>query len=228
MNERKEETILEKCCTCQTKSILEEGLMQKLGIEQFEERQSKNEKKELNQTTLTLFELQLIEALQKSNDIEKKRENVILALNFLDPCQFIWDKYYNFIDKGYTRNLVIENELFELIILCWDKECQTPIHDHPSDGCWMTGIEGQLTETKFKKTSEESLTSFSHSTVHQGEIVYIHDYIGLHSIRNDSKEQRAVTLHLYSPPIRKCCAYQENGCKVDRTLKYYSKNCKKI
>jgi cysteine dioxygenase len=173
------------------------------------------------------LEKNLVEALN-CKDIELKRENVICVLKSADPSQFCWEKYYNFIEKGYTRNLVIGNELFELMVICWDRECQTPIHDHPSDGCWMTGIAGELSEDKFRMNPDNSLTQIAHTSVKEGEIVYIHDCIGLHSVGNSFKDQQAVTLHLYSPPIKKCHAYTENGTKTVRNLKYYSNFCEKV
>ena len=70
----------------------------------------------------------MIEALQSveitSSDYEK--------FTFADP------------DKRYTRNLVLENEHFSLICLVWNSGKESPIHDHPCDGCWVRLLEGHV------------------------------------------------------------------------------------
>ena len=38
-------------------------------------------------------------------------------------------------DESYTRNCIVENEKFELILLCWEKGQITPIHDHGGEEC---------------------------------------------------------------------------------------------
>ena len=183
------------------------------------------ERKDINKQNIHQLENLIGDSLSKTNDFEKKRENVIQALKSFDPSQFSWEIYYNFIEKGYTRNLVIENELFEILIICWEKDCLTPIHDHPSDGCWIVGLEGNIFEEKFKKNPDETLTKISQSGLCEGEIGWIHDCVGVHSVGNSSNDKRAATLHLYSPPIKKCSAYQENGSKTIRNLNYFSKSC---
>ena len=178
-------------------------------------------KKEISPHILLTLDRLITEGLTKSKEIDILRENVIHSLKSLNLNEFSWHKYFNFKEKEYTRNLVLQNELYELLIICWDRDCQTPIHDHPSDGCWMVGVEGSIYEEKFIATnSKDELIRISLSDLSEGEIAYIHDCIGLHSVGNSSKVQRAVTLHLYSPPIKKCYSYNKEGLKSLRTLRY--------
>ena len=201
----------------ETKNLLSEKLPNQENINISRDR------KEIKLKDLHQLEKIIKESLSKTMDFEKKREYVIQGLKAFDPCQFSWEKYFNFNEKGgYARNLVLENELFELLIICWDKDCITPIHDHPSDGCWMIGVEGKIFEEKFIKNKDESLTKTSHSTLGEREIAWIHDYVGYHTVGNVSKDKRAVTLHIYSPPIRMCNCYEKNGAKIMRTLKNFN------
>ena len=186
------------------------------------------DRKEIDGESINHIENLLNESLRKTDDFEEKKENVINAFKEFNPCQYSWEKYYNFIDKGYTRNLVIENDLFELMIICWDKDCKTSIHDHPSDGCWMIGLEGRIFEEKFSKNTDKTLSKSCQSEFGEGEIAWIHDSIGFHAVGNMSKFKKAATLHLYSPPIRICNSYQKNGSTTSRNMKYYITNTEKL
>jgi cysteine dioxygenase len=190
-----------------------------LYLSKWEEITSFKEKREITHEELKSLETHINEGLTKTSEIAKMRENVIDSLKKFDPAQYSWQKYFSFKDKQYTRNLVLQNELFELLIICWDYDCQTPIHDHPSNGCWMFGVKGRFNEEKFVANSEGELVKISHAELQEGDIAYIHDSIGLHSVGNSSKQERAVTLHLYSPPIKKCYVYKEDGVKFPVILK---------
>ncbi len=190
-----------------------------LDLPKWEEITYFKEKKEITHEELKSLETHINEALTKTSEIEKMRENVIDSLKKFNPAQFSWKKYFSFKDKQYTRNLVLQNELFELLIICWDYDCQTPIHDHPSNGCWMFGVKGRFNEEKFVSNMDEELVKICHSELQEGDIAYIHDSIGLHSVGNSSKRERAVTLHLYSPPIKKCYVYKEDGAKFPKILR---------
>jgi len=146
-----------------------------------------------------------------------------------DPHKYSWKKYHHFKEKEYTRNLVIGNNLFELMILCWSPQSGAPIHDHPSDGCWMIGVQGSILEERYKRDEDsQELKKTSTTILSQGDISYMHNYIGYHSVGNHSKTENAVTLHIYSPPIRKCHIFEENGEKTLKSCHYFSKFGKKV
>ena len=46
--------------------------------------------------------------------------------------------------------------------MCWNPGKESPIHDHPCDGCWMRVCEGSVQEKRFKKdTVTDSLVCYS-------------------------------------------------------------------
>ncbi|KAL7479479.1 hypothetical protein ACHAWX_000143, partial [Stephanocyclus meneghinianus] len=72
----------------------------------------------------------------------------------LDEPEF---KEYALADplKNYTRNLVAtDNETFTLLLICWNPCKESPIHDHPCDGCWVRVCQGKIEETRYKKNEE--------------------------------------------------------------------------
>ncbi|KAL3790894.1 hypothetical protein ACHAWO_010891 [Cyclotella atomus] len=109
--------------------------------------------------------------------------------------------------KNYTRNLVAaDNETYTLLLLCWNPGKQSPIHDHPCDGCWVRVVEGSVKETRYEMDeNDNSLSVTSVDTYEDNKAVsYINDYMGYHKVENPSANNPAVTLHLYCPPFEKC------------------------
>lgn len=57
--------------------------------------------------------------------------------------------------KNYTRNLVAtDSETFTLLLICWNPSKESPIHDHPCDGCWVRVRQGKIEETRYKVNEE--------------------------------------------------------------------------
>eukprot|EP00804_Cyclotella_cryptica_P006318 CCRYP_010156-RA/>CCRYP_010156-RA protein AED:0.38 eAED:0.38 QI:153/1/1/1/1/1/2/418/242 len=109
--------------------------------------------------------------------------------------------------KKYTRNLVAtDHQTFTLLLICWNPNKESPIHDHPCDGCWVRVCQGKIEETRYKINEDmDSLDVTSVETYEDSrEVSYINDYIGYHKVGNPSTNSSAVTLHLYCPPFQKC------------------------
>ena len=51
--------------------------------------------------------------------------------------EFMKFDYSKFSPKSssYSRNRIFNNESFEILILAWNKDSKTPLHDHPENGC---------------------------------------------------------------------------------------------
>lgn len=111
----------------------------------------------------------------------------------------------------YTRNLIAtDNKTFTLMLLCWNKGHKSPIHDHPCDGCWMRCVKGGLKETQYKLDGE-SLTESKITEVKAGQTTFINDSVALHKIENPSQDEGAITIHLYSPPYKRCRVWRDEG-----------------
>ena len=91
----------------------------------------------------------------------------------LDPEDF--EKYAHYDpSRNYTRNLVATDGLsYTLLFLCWNPGRESPIHDHPCDGCWMRVCEGTIEECRFVKNPVTgNLDCISHE-IYQGKYVHI-------------------------------------------------------
>ena len=120
-----------------------------------------------------------------------------------------WQKYALFDeDKPYTRNLIsTDNETYTLLLLCWNPEKESPIHDHPCDGCWLQVLQGDIREVRYDK----QLNCVSDLNYNDGALSYITDNVGYHKVGNTTQNP-AVTLHLYAPPFESCqCWYSDTA-----------------
>ncbi len=122
--------------------------------------------------------------------------------------------------ESYTRNCVIENEDFELILLCWQPGQLTPIHDHGGEECWVKIIEGEFKETVYKEDDAGILEMVKTTESKANDITYMIDFMGFHSLENLS-EKKSLSLHLYAKPIRSCQVLdEETGELMSKDLTY--------
>ena len=157
---------------------------------------------------------ELITALSQEKSAEY--DNIIRSIEL--PIS-AFEKYCSWSNESYTRNCIVENERFELILLCWEQGQMTPIHDHGGEECWVKVLEGEFAETIYKKDNNELLVIKS-SISKTNEITYMIDFMGFHSLENLSKK-RSMSLHLYAKPIRNCNIFNEDLSKfVSKDLVY--------
>ena len=148
-----------------------------------------------------------------------------------------WMDNANYDQYRYTRNLVDDgNGKYNLIVMAWNTEQKSPIHDHAGSHCIMKILKGTLLETRFEMpTKEDSVRGRKmrvkeERELHKNQTAYVNgkleisvaltvstfipllDSIGIHRVANPSKSERAASLHLYTPPIEYCNTF----CEDDR------------
>ncbi|XP_067653481.1 cysteine dioxygenase type 1-like [Haliotis asinina] len=140
-----------------------------------------------------------------------------------------WKKYAKFDRNRYTRNLVdLGNGKYNLIMVCWNESQGSSIHSHANSHCFMTVFEGTLQEELYAWPSdpeeETEMSPVRINTYNKGQTAYICDEIGLHRVENPSHSDRAVSLHLYSPPFDECnCFDQKTGHSTPAKVTFWSK-----
>jgi cysteine dioxygenase len=131
-----------------------------------------------------------------------------------------FEVYTSWSKECYTRNCIINNEKFELILICWKEGDQTSIHDHDGEECWVKVIAGEFKETIYKLNDLEELDIVKSSISKKNQITYMKDFMGFHRLENVSKK-RSMSLHLYAKPIRKCRMYdEETKTLINKNLGY--------
>ena len=124
-----------------------------------------------------------------------------------------WDNY-SFIDetKPYTRNLIAtDHQTYSLLLLCWNPGQESPIHNHPCDGCWLQVLEGMIREVRYDTNLQETSNEVYSS---RDNVTYITDQDGFHKVGHACPtEPPAMTLHVYAPPFTKCKVWATRDAK---------------
>lgn len=129
-------------------------------------------------------------------------------------------QYSSWSSESYTRNCIVDNEKFELILLCWEGNQVTPIHDHGGEECWVKIIDGKFKENIFKEDEKGNLEQIKSSIAETGDTTYMIDFMGYHNLENLDKT-RGMSLHLYAKPIRECKIYNtELSQFVHKNMEY--------
>ena len=179
-----------------------------------------------------IISIKSIETLVNSLDPEEKNfleyGNIMKSIDFDESAI---KQYCFWSNDFYTRNLVEKTKAYELIVLCWNAGQYSPIHNHQGQDCWMYIAKGDIDEIQYviQNQNENNVALKETKKGHycKGQVGYIHDDIGLHIIKNNSKE-KAISIHLYSNPIHFCKVYDlDKGKVTEKHLSYYSIKGKK-
>lgn len=149
---------------------------------------------------------ELIDSLNRSHKNSYRDLIKNLDLNIEDV-----EGYCNWDKDNYTRNLIYLNDRYHLLILCWQQEQLSSVHDHGRQECFMYIVKGIVQENIYQ-LNQNSLVEHQKNIYKQGDSSYIIDSIGMHSIKCLSN--RAVTLHLYAQPIEKYHVFDADESKL--------------
>ena len=144
----------------------------------------------------TLFSI--INNKVKNNHKLKDLKNIIEEYDGSD-----WKQYSLFCDDKYHRNTIYSNDQIELIIISWNNNQISGIHDHPKNGCLMKILQGELDEYIYENNNKLNLVNIRNCK--EESIGYQEGTSGLHNIVN--KDNQTVSLHIYSPPNYKSTKY---------------------
>ena len=110
--------------------------------------------------------------------------------------------------RGYKRNTISRTDWYELLALCWRSGDVTPIHDHQGVSCAFRVVHGTGTEIRFAKTPSGLICPAGAAAMQPGYVCAAMD-ADIHQVANmQAPGTDLVTLHIYSPPIRKMNTYE--------------------
>lgn len=148
-----------------------------------------------------------------SNWIDKNGKDKFHLSHFTDILKEYdgtdWKQCPNQITcSEYKRNVQninnkYSNTVFDIIILVWGPNCNTPIHDHPDTGCIYKVLEGKLREDIYDTGSMMNIPIKS-TKLNVGDVGYIDDNVGLHKITNIS-DKKSVSVHIYETGYSPTC-----------------------
>ncbi|MHC4938516.1 MAG: cysteine dioxygenase [Planctomycetota bacterium] len=120
--------------------------------------------------------------------------------------------YERFNEARYARNVVFENEQFELVYICWRPGQASSIHDHGESWCLYLVLDGEFEEQVFELGDDGEPKMTLSRRWQTGEIT-VAAGDDIHRISNDT-DRDLKTLHIYSPPLKQT---SKNYTPVPRT-----------
>ncbi|GBG30791.1 Cysteine dioxygenase 1 [Hondaea fermentalgiana] len=127
-----------------------------------------------------------------------------------------WTEFVHFDAYRYTRSLVALEADFSLMVLCWNTGQGTPIHTHGTKVCsWVKVLRGSIVLKRYSGTSANPKLDQT-LTFSEGDNIDCNLFKGMHMLQNESENDPAVTLHLYSPPFVQMAYLDSAG--VDRVI----------
>lgn len=109
----------------------------------------------------------------------------------------------------YTRSLIYRDDLFQVLVLCWNVGQASPVHDHAGQRCWMSLPQGRLeiANYSFKHGREIEFIDAEIVGKHDSD-VHVDQCCSVHQIANRCAWcEPAVSLHVYSRPFDSCYIY---------------------
>jgi len=129
-------------------------------------------------------------------------EEVVHKMQGLEVSVEELGEYVQYSNKHYRRNLIFQNEYVQLLCLCWKSGQRSPIHDHAGSTCAVKIITGIASETVYEMTSS-GLINLVHTFDYPEGVMGSEDS-DIHQVSNlQGKGEDLVTLHCYSPPLKK-------------------------
>jgi cysteine dioxygenase len=119
-----------------------------------------------------------------------------------------------FGDDGYRRNLVHLGPGYVALVLCWRAGQASPVHDHRGSACALRVIRGVASERRYRREPTGRLVELASSNYAEGQVCGTYD-ADIHTMFNaDPAGRDLVTLHVYTPPMRRYFAYSLDDDRV--------------
>ena len=101
--------------------------------------------------------------------------------------------------NGYYKHLIYRNDEFEIFLIVWFSNAESPIHNHPEKGCFVKILSGLLEETTFQNIGNSQVKFLETKLLSVNDINFRAGNDIVHRIKNTTME-RVVSLHVYLPP----------------------------
>lgn len=110
-----------------------------------------------------------------------------------------YSQFVKFDQNKYNRSIVYKDQHIEMVVISWNPNQRTPLHDHPSNGCLLKVLDGNLIENIYEFNLVDKKCDYITSKfLSAGNLSYKEHNKILHNIVN--KNNQSITLHIYSPP----------------------------
>lgn len=136
--------------------------------------------------------------------------------------------YLTWNAQHYTRNLIDNTPLYELLAICWEIGQASSVHNHRDQNCWMAVPVGRLLVENYRVLSEDldkgtcNLADAGTVEMNPSDPCAVDPKQPVHRVLNPRHfNERAVSLHVYSRPFDTCVVYSpESGTCGEIKLRF--------
>ncbi len=162
---------------------------------------------------MIISDIKTIEHLNKNLNMGPGYGGYLDILKSIKLPEEEWSRFCSWKEDGYTRNCISNCDAYELILMCWNKDQHSPIHNYDFQEGWIKVLQGELSIDIFK-IDHNSLSCALDETVvvSEREYIYLNDSMGFHRVRN-SGGGKTVSLHLHSERVQKWEVFED--CKKE-------------
>lgn len=136
------------------------------------------------------------------------RTRIIEVLQRLIVTEEEISEHASFSEHRYSRNIVVRDKQFEILMICWKSGHRSLIHDHGESFGGVKVLRGVLTESLFERSPNGMIKAVA-STDYQSGDVQIEEQSTIHQVSNLQPGGRdAISLHVYLPPLARMNIYR--------------------
>ena len=124
----------------------------------------------------------------------------------LKPDKGEIERYVQFTENRYARNLVYKTPDFECLVLCWRPGQRSPIHDHGDSICAVYTARGTLSADNYRTTANGHIRADYSEDFTPGSVLSIQT-TEIHQVSNLQDSENLISLHFYLGPLEKSFLY---------------------
>jgi len=159
----------------------------------------------------------LIKEIKKNMDTGNELQNLKYIMNeyknndwieYLSTTQLRQQssREKQYLCKNNDRKIIYQDDMIDVVLILWEPNKESGIHDHPKNGCLLKILDGELIEELYSK--EKHIKHIETKEWIKNDCSYIEGDDILHSIKNENKKA-SISLHIYSPPNYKTKYYSD-------------------
>ncbi len=141
----------------------------------------------------------------------------------LDMSPDLYADRVQYCSEAYARNLLFKNELFEAILLCWQDEQRTSVHNHGRSYGVVRIVEGTMREEIFRRLEGDRVERTT-MLDHAAGALSVAPVGMIHRLGNaGGAGTRLLTLHFYAGPLDVMDVFDlETGTAHSQPMRYLS------
>jgi cysteine dioxygenase len=167
-------------------------------------------KQEIDREAFSLT--RFIDHLNRLPQSELTMEKVIPLMERVQIRRDEIEKCLIFSEESYARNLFYKNDRYEILVMCWDRGQLSPIHDHDQSYSVEKIYSGKILCTNYRRRepNSDAIEETDSSLAEEGSVISGRRG-DIHRIANTDPNSKAVSIHFYSPPLKRMKAYSLDG-----------------